>query len=339
MTDHAGRAERISPGPARAAIPAWRRLQEGAGLLVILIVIVGGMALLSPHFLKPQNLLNLLLASSTMMMIAVFTTMLMIGGGLDLSVGAVAALTGIVIAQFQGTLGIWGAAGLGLVVALLMGLLNGVMVTYVGINAFITTLGSMSLARGLAFVLADGLTVPVYEESFAWLGEGVVLGIPVPVIASFILFILVWFVLRYTTYGRAMYAMGGNAEASHLAGLRVKRYRLLSYVLSGLSAGVAGVFLTSRLYAAAPQAAGDMQLSVIAAVVLGGTSMAGGKGAVLGTLVGVLILGALNNGMVLLSLSSDYQQIVQGVVLLLAVGLDQLRVGGLGRLVRGRAGD
>jgi ribose/xylose/arabinose/galactoside ABC-type transport system permease subunit len=248
-------------------------------------------------------------------------------------------LTGIVIAQYQTTLGIWGAAGLGLVAALLMGILNGVMVTYVGINSFITTLGSMSLARGLAFVLADGLTVPVYEETFAWLGEGTVLGIPVPVIASFILFVLVWIVLRYTTYGRAMYAMGGNAEASHLAGLRVKRYRLMSYVLSGLSAGIAGIFLTSRLYAAAPQAAGDMQLSVIAAVVLGGTSMAGGKGAVLGTLVGVLILGALNNGMVLLSLSSDYQQIVQGIVLLLAIGLDQLRVGGLGRLVRGRVAD
>ena len=129
-------------------------------------------------------------------------------------------------------------------------------------------------------------------------------------------------VLNYTTYGRAMYAMGGNAEASHLAGLPVKRYRLMSYLLSGFSAGLAGVVLTSRLYAAAPQAATGMEFSVIAAVVLGGTSMAGGKGTVLGTLVGVLILGTLNNGMTLLSLSSDYQQIVQGLVLLLAVAID-----------------
>ena len=316
-----------------------RRFQEGVGLLLIFAFIVVGMSLLSPFFLTPRNLLNLLLASSTMSMIAVFTTMLMIGGGLDLSVGAVAALTGVVIAEYQTALGIWGATGLGIVAAVLMGLLNGVMVTYVRINPFITTLATMSLARGIAFVLADGLTVPVYEERFAWLGEGLILDIPVPVIVSAALFILVWVILRYTTYGRAMYAMGGNAEASRLAGLRIDRYRLTAYVLSGFSAGFAGVFLTSRLYAAAPQAATGMELSVIAAVVLGGTSLAGGKGTILGTLLGVLILGTLNNGMVLLSLSSDYQQIVQGIVLLLAIGLDQLRLGGLERLVRGRAAE
>lgn len=313
--------------PAASRKTSWTaRIGEGAGLVAILILILLVMSALSPVFFTQRNLLNLLLASSTISMIAVFTTPLMIGGGLDLSVAAVAALTGIVIAQLQTSMGIWGATAMGLVAAVLFGLLNGFMVTYVRINPFITTMGAMSLARGLAFVFADGLTVPVYEEGFAQLGEGILLGVPVPVVVSLALFVLAWVVMRYTTFGRAMYAMGGNPEASQLAGLPINRYRMSIYVLSGLSAGIAGVFLTSRLYAAAPQAATGLELSVIAAVVLGGTSLSGGKGTILGTLLGVLILGTLNNGMTLLSLSTDYQQIIQGVVLLLAVGLDQLRV-------------
>jgi ribose transport system permease protein len=316
----------------RERIPPSLRPQEGLGLIAILVVILVGMSLLSPVFLRPNNLINLLVASSTISMIAVFTTMLMVSGGLDLSVAATAALTGVVIAEAQPTLGIWGATALALFVAGTIGTLNGFMVTIVRINPFITTLGTMSLARGLAFVQADGLTVPVFEEGFAQLGEGTVAGIPLPVIVTLGLFLVAFIVMRHTSYGRAMYAIGGNAEASHLAGLPVNRYRFIAYLLSGLSAGVAGVFLTSRLYAAAPQAAQGYELSVIAAVVLGGTSLAGGKGTILGTLFGVLILATLNNGMTLLSLSTDYQQIIQGAVLLLAVGLDQLRVGSLGRL-------
>lgn len=317
----------------RSGFASLRQLQSGLGLIAMFIVVMLVMSWLSPFFLTPNNLINMLLASSTISMIAVFTTMLMVSGGLDLSVAAVAALTGIIISQYQEELGIWGATGAGVLIATLMGLFNGVMVTYVGINPFITTLGTMSLARGFAFVLSNGLTVPVFEETFALLGEGRFLGIPLPVLVTLILFLLTWIIMRYTTYGRAMYAMGGNAEASQLAGLQVKNYRLMTYTLSGLSAGVAGVFLTSRLYAADPKAATGLELSVIAAVVLGGTSLSGGKGNILGTLLGVLILGALNNGMTLLSLSTDYQQIVQGVVLLLAIGLDQLRLGGLSKFM------
>lgn len=320
----------------RERIPTSLRPQEGIGLIVILIAILVGMSLMSPVFLRPSNLINLLVASSTISMIAVCTTMLMISGGLDLSVAAVAALTGVVIAEAQPSLGIWGATALAIFVSALCGMVNGFMVTTVRINPFIATLGMMSLARGLAFVLADGLTVPVFDESFAQLGEGTIAGIPAPVIFTLGLFLVAFIVMRYTVYGRAMYAIGGNAEASALAGVAVKRYRFVAYLLSGLSAGVAGVFLTSRLYAAAPQAAQGYELSVIAAVVLGGTSLAGGKGTILGTFFGVLILATLNNGMTLLSLSTDYQQIIQGAVLLLAVGLDQLRLGAVGRLTRAR---
>ncbi len=302
-------------------------LQEGVALIGILILITILLSLLSPVFLSSRNLINLLVASTTISMMAVFTTMLMVSGGLDLSVAAVAALAGVIIAETQGSLGIWSGVALALAVSALIGLINGVLVTVVRINPFITTLGMLSLARGVASVLSNGLTTPVFDDTFAQLGEGAIAGVPIPVIVTLILFLLAWVVMRYTVYGRALYAIGGNTEASGLAGLTVTRYRLIAYMLSALSAGVAGVFLTARLYAAAPQAAQGYELSVIAAVVLGGTSLAGGKGTILGTFVGVLILAALNNGMTLLSLSTDYQQIIQGAVLLLAVGLDQLRVG------------
>jgi len=311
-------------------------LQQGAGLVAMYIIILVVMSLLSPYFLSTRNFLNLLLASSTIGMVAIFTTMLMVGGGLDLSVGSTVALVGVVISHSQYALGIWGAVAAGLATGLVIGLLNGLIVTQIGINPLITTLGMLSVARGLAFVFSGGLSEPMLDPAFGELGRGFLAGVPVPVVVLVILFIVAFIIMRYTTYGRAMYAIGGNAEASYLAGLPVKLYQLMAYTLSGLSAAVASIFLTSQLAAGAPQAAFGFELSVIAAVVLGGTSLAGGKGGLFGTLIGVLILGTLNNGMVLLSLSSYYQQISQGLVLLLAVGLDQFRLGSMGRVTQSR---
>jgi ribose transport system permease protein len=303
-------------------------MQEGAGLLGMLIIIVLVMSFLSPYFLGVQNFLNLLLGVATIGMIAIFSTMLMIGGGLDLSVGSTVALTGVIMSHTQGMLGVWGSVVAGLAVGLVVGLINGVVVTRIGINPLITTLGTFSAVRGLAFVISGGLSEPMLDPTFGKLGRGFLAGIPVPVVVMFIIFVGAVVVLRYSTYGQAMYAIGGNEEASYLAGLPVKRYKLMAYVLSGLSAAVAGIFLTSQLGAGAPQAAFGMELSVISAVILGGTSLAGGKGNLIGTLIGVLILGTLNNGMVLLSISSYSQQVTQGAVMLLAVGLDQLRLRG-----------
>lgn len=300
-------------------------LHEGAGLVVMYIIILVVLSLLSPYFLTTRNFINLLLASSTMGIIAMFTTMLMVGGGLDLSVGSTVALVGVIISHAQYSLGIWGAVAAGLIAAVIIGLTNGLLVTRVGINALITTLGMFSVVRGLAFVFSGGLTEPMLDPAFGELGRGFVAGIPGPVIVFVIVTIGCAIVMRYTTYGRAMYTVGGNETASHLAGLRVKRYQLWAFVLSALSAGVAGIFLTSQLGAGAPQAATGLEISVIAAVILGGTSLAGGKGTIAGTLIGVLILGTLTNGMILLGVSAYYQQIAQGTVLLLAVGLDQLR--------------
>ena len=252
----------------------------------------------------------------------------MVGGGLDLSIGSTVALVGVIISHAQYTLGIPGAVAVGLAASVAIGLTNGLLVTRVGINPLITTLGMFSVVRGLAFVISGGLTETMFDPVFGRLGRGFIAAIPVPVIIFAVVTVACHVVMKYTKYGRAMYSIGGNPTASHLAGLPVKRYQLAAYVLSALSAGVAGVILTSLLGAGAPQAATGLELSVIAAVILGGTSLAGGKGTILGTLLGVLILGTLNNGMVLLSVSAYYQQIAQGLVLLLAVGLDQLRLRG-----------
>ena len=300
-------------------------LSEGAGLVLMYIIILVAMSILSPYFLTSRNFINLLLASSVMGIIAMFTTMLMVGGGLDLSVGSTVALVGVIASHAQYSLGIWGAVAVALIVALIVGLSNGLLVTRVGVNPLITTLGMFSVVRGLAFVFSGGLTEPMFDAVFGKLGRGFIGGIPVPVIVLIIVAIGCAVVMRRTKYGRAMYSIGGNEKASHLAGLRVKRYQMWAYVLSALSAGVAGVLLTSQLGAGAPQAATGLEITVIAAVILGGTSLAGGKGTILGTIIGVLILGTLTNGMILLGVSSYYQQIAQGTVLLLAVGLDQIR--------------
>ena len=323
-----------------SSVPASRLprggLGNGIGLLVLYLAMIFVISRLSPFFLGPRNLVNLPVSVAVIGMIAIFSTMLMIGGGLDLSVGATTALVGVITASMQEQLGVWGAASLGLLIGLLIGVLNGVLVTRVGINPLITTLGMLSTVRGLAFVFSKGLSIPMLDKDFGQLGRGNIGGIPTLIIAVVILFVAAALVMRFTTYGRAMYAIGGNNRASYLAGLPVKRYQLVAYILSALSAAIAGLFLTSRLGVAAPQASTGLELKVVAAIILGGTSLSGGKGNLFGTLLGVLILGTLDNAMTLLSVSAYFQQIALGVILLLAVGLDQVRIGNLGRLLHGK---
>ncbi|MEP6986805.1 MAG: ABC transporter permease [Chloroflexota bacterium] len=329
-------SENTKPVPTNASRFPRLNLSSGVGLLILYIIMVIVISRLSPYFLGSRNLVNLPVSVAVIGMIAVFSTLLMIGGGLDLSVGANTALVGVVVASTQTQFGIVGAAAFGLMIGVLIGLINGLLVTRVGINPLITTLGMLSVVRGLAFVFSGGLSILIMDESFGQLGRGKIAGVPTLVIAALIMFIIAIIVLHRTTYGRAMYAIGSNSRASFLAALPVKRYQLIAYVLSGLGAAIAGLFLTSRLGAAAPQASTGLELKVVAAIILGGTSLTGGKGNLFGTFLGVLILGTLDNAMTLLSVSAYYQQIALGILLLLAVGLDQLRVGNLGRLLRSK---
>lgn len=327
-------------GPERKPVlQRWfgaAKAQELLALAFMLALVVFVMSVTNDLFLTPRNLTNLLVDTTTVGIIAVFTTMLMIGRGLDLSVASTAALCGVVIGALQADLGIWAAVAAALGTGAAVGLVNGVVVTYIGINPLIATLGMLSIARGLAFVFANGLTIPVFDRTgehaeayaaFAWLSEGRIIGLPFPVLVMLALFAIGIVVLRTTAYGRSMYAIGGNEVAARLASLPVSRYRLTSYVLSGMSAALAGVLLTSRLYAADPRAAPSIELTVITAVVLGGTSLAGGQGSLLGTLLGVFLLGGLINGLKLHGVSTEWQNIAQGFVLLLAVGIDQVRQG------------
>ena len=300
--------------------------QESLGLLGIYAALLVTLSLLSPYFFSVNNFLNILVAVSTIGIIAVAMTMVIVSGGIDLSVGSVVALSGVAIAQLSHRMPIAAAILAALVVGLTVGLFNGVAITRVGINPLIATLGTLSIARGLAFVFSGGLTQTINNESFGFLGRGFLLGIPFQVLVMELLFLLAAWVMHSTVFGRSIYAVGGNAQASRLAGLPVRGLQMAVYLLSGFSAALGGVFLASQLGAGAPQAAAGIELSVIAAVILGGTSLSGGKGTIGGTLLGVLILGTLNNGLTLLNVSSYYQEVARGGVLLLAVGIDQLRL-------------
>lgn len=323
MPPSASNASRTNPARQGLARLNW---QESLGLLAIYALLIIALSLMSPYFLSLNNFLNILVAVSTIGLIAVGMTLVIVAGGIDLSVGSIVALTGVAVAQLSHSMPIGLAVIAALGIGIAVGLFNGLAITKVGINPLIATLGTLSIARGLAFVFSGGLTQSITSQSFEFLGRGYVVGVPFQVIVMAALFGLAAWVMRSTVFGRSIYAIGGNPNASRLAGLPVNRLQIVVYVLSGLCAALGGIFLASQLGAGAPASSTGIELSVIAAVILGGTSLSGGKGTIAGTLLGVLILGTLNNGLTLLNVSSYYQDVARGVVLLLAVGLDQLRL-------------
>jgi ribose transport system permease protein len=299
---------------------------EELGLLIVYILLCVALAwLAAPYFLRVRNLLNILVSVSTIGIISVAMTMVIVSGGIDLSIGSVVALTGVLVAQLSHQVSMPVAIAIAIVAGVAVGAFNGVAVTLARINPFIVTLSTLSIVRGLAIRFSGGLTQSIDSSGFDFLGRGFVLGIPFPAIVMVLLFAATAWVMGWTVFGRNIYAVGGNAQASRLAGLPVTSISMTVYILSGVSAALGGVFLTSQLGAAAPQAALGLELSVIAAVILGGTSLTGGKGTIWGTLLGVLIMGTLNNGLTLLNVRSEMQDVARGTVLLLAVGLDQLR--------------
>ncbi len=297
------------------------------GLAIVLIALCAFFALLSPYFLSVSNLVNLGQTVAIVGIVAIGMTMVIISGGIDLSVGSVAALAGVMTSFIWTTLGapLGIAAVLGVLSGGLVGWLNGFLITRIKINPLITTLAMFSIIRGLAFVISNGQTNQINNDAFKFLGRGALAGVPVSLIIMLALYLFFGYVLRTTQFGRAIYAVGGSVEASRLAGIPINRVLLAVYIICGLLAGFAGILTASQLALSAPRAAVGLELSVIAAVVLGGTSLSGGKGTLLGTLLGVLILRILDNGLVLLNVSSFYQEIASGAVLLLAVGFDQLR--------------
>ncbi len=279
--------------------------------------------IMTPYFLTVSNLLNVAQQISINAIIAVGMTFVIITAGIDLSVGSLVAFSGVVLASvLQAGVPLPIAILVGLGVGLSCGMINGLLITQGRIPPFISTLGMMSVARGAALLYTKGRPVSGFSENFRYLATGEIFHIPVPVIIMGVVYIIAHFVLNRTKLGRYAYAIGGNEEAAILSGINVKLYKTMVYALCGLLSGLAALILTARLNSAQPIAGNMYELDAIAATVIGGTSLMGGEGTVLGTLIGALIMGVLRNGLNLLGVSSFIQQIVIGSVIIIAVLMD-----------------
>ncbi|MCK2018905.1 ABC transporter permease [Peribacillus frigoritolerans] len=300
----------------------WQKFGPLLALVLLFIVIT----VLNPSFMEPNNILNLLRQTSINALIAFGMTFIILTGGIDLSVGSILALSsalmaGMMVSGLDPILAIL----VGILLGAIMGVINGILVSKGKMASFIVTLATMTIFRGLTLVYTDGKPITGIGDSvmFQMLGRGYFLGVPVPAVVMIIAFMILWFLLHKTSFGRKTYAIGGNERASRISGIKVDRVKVAIYGLAGTMAAIAGAILTSRLNSAQPTAGQSYEMDAIAAVVLGGTSLSGGKGRLFGTLVGVLIIGTLNNGMNLLGVSSFYQQVVKGAVILIAVLLDR----------------
>ncbi|BFH63287.1 ABC transporter permease subunit [Paenibacillus azoreducens] len=291
--------------------------------LIILIVIV---SILDPSFLEPLNILNLLRQVSINALIAFGMTFVILTGGIDLSVGSILALSSAFVANmlvsgFDPVLAII----IGCLIGGVIGMINGLLVAKGKMAPFIATLATMTILRGETLVYTNGNPITGLGDSmtFQLFGRGYQFGIPVPAITMIITFAILWVILHKTSFGRKTYAIGGNEKAAIVSGIKVSRVKIMIYSLAGLLSALAGAILTSRLNSAQPTAGTSYELDAIAAVVLGGTSLSGGRGRIVGTLIGVLIIGTLNNGLNLLGVSSYYQMIIKGIVILIAVLIDR----------------
>jgi ribose transport system permease protein len=309
----------------RARLSRFSRVPDIAPLVVLLLVLGLFFAIRSPFFLNYDNFLNILTAAAIAGIIAAPATLLLVAGQFDLSVGSALTFCGVVMAYVTERNGIFAGILATLAAGLLIGAINGTLVTVIGVNPLITTLGTLAAFVGLARVLAEGQTLPV--TGFETLGTSrPFLNIPLPVIIFLVVVAVFYVVMRYTVYGRSMYAIGANPVAARLAGLRTGRLIFGAFLLSGAFVALAALINVSQLSAASTNAGNGLELSVITAVVLGGASLAGGRGTILGTLFGLLVIAVLNNGLTLLNVNSFWQDVARGTLLILAVSFDQLRL-------------
>ena len=296
-----------------------RQLGTLSGLLGLMVVLW----ILTPHFLTVSNLLNVAEQATIIAIVAVGMTFVIITGGIDLSVGSVLAFAGVVMASaLHSGVPLPLALLIGLGVGLLCGVINGLLITIGRLPPFIATLGMMSVARGAALMFTEGRPISGFSEGFRSIATGEILRIPAPVVIMIVVYLIAHFVLRRTKLGRYTYAIGGNEEAALLSGINVRLNKTMVYGIAGLLSGLAAILLTARLNSAQPIAGMSYELDAIAATVIGGTSLLGGEGTISGTLIGAMIMAVLRNGLNLLSVSSFFQQVVIGSVIIFAVLID-----------------
>lgn len=304
----------------------WLSSHPEALSLMALVVLSGAMLFVSDRFFTWENLSNVARQVSINAIIATGMTIVILTGGIDLSVGAVMALSMTLSAgAMLAGISTWLAVMIGLGTGVLAGAINGVLIAYARLPAIIVTLAMMEIPRGFALFYTGGYPQSGLPASFGWLGRGAVAGIQSPIIIMLAVVGAAFVLLTYFPVGRYLYGMGGNEEAVRLSGIRVERYKLLAYILSGLTAALSGLVLSSRLMSGQPNAGLGFELDAIAAVVLGGTAITGGRGSILGTLIGAFTLGVLNNGLNLVGVSPYPQKIVKGLIILLAIYVGSLK--------------
>lgn len=293
-------------------------------LIIALLVLIVIMSFLTDKFLKISNLFNILTQVSINGVLAAGMTFVIISGGIDLSVGSVLAIVGVVFALAKTNLAL---ALIGsMVLGTAIGFTNGFIITKFNIQPFIVTLSSMTIFRGITYIITNGSPVSGLPKSFQFIGGGMIFDlIPVPVVILIVVYVIAHVVLNKTKLGRYIYAIGDNEEATKNSGIDVRMYKTIAYIVSGVAATISAIILTSRLNSAQPNAGLSYELDAVAAVAIGGTSLAGGSGTVTGTFLGVLILGVISNGLNLLNISAFYQQVIKGLIILAAVIVDKIK--------------
>jgi len=301
-----------------------RTLMAFMGLSVMIVAL----SIVSPYFLTKSNILNVLRQVSIVSIISIGMTLVIIAGGIDLSVGSMLALSSLVTAilMMKAKVNIPLSIFAGIVVGAILGLINGLLITSrIRMAPFIATLAMLSIARGITMVITGGMPIYGLPKDFSFLGAGYILGIPVPVVINIVLYLIGIYLLNFTRTGLYIFAVGGNEEAARLSGINVMKIKLFTYILSGVLAAIGGIILASRITSLEPIAGEGYQLDCIAAAVIGGTSMRGGVGSLIGTFLGALIMGFLRNGLNILNVSVYWQQVVIGVVIVVTVGLSIIR--------------
>ena len=289
------------------------------GFIVLFILL----SIFTESFFNISNIVNVLRQASITAILGFGMTLVIISGGIDLSVGSIFAFSAVVMASIVKEGKVFLGIILGLLIGAIMGLFNGIVISKGKIQPFIVTLATMAIGRSLTLAYTQGIPISLFPNSFRFIGRGDILGIPVPVIIMFGVFFLVLYILKKTKLGLYIYSIGGNEEATRLSGINVDRYKIIVYTISGIFAAVSAMILTARLNSAQPTFGQGYELDAIATVVLGGASLSGGSGGVLGTLFGALLLGTINNGMNLMNISPFYQDLVKGAIILLAVLLEK----------------
>ncbi|WP_251554600.1 ABC transporter permease [Neobacillus muris] len=317
--------ERNHATPLKNNMKAKSNLLKTYGLVIALLLVCAIFSVLSPVFLQPTNLMNILNQVAINAILAIGVTFVILIGGIDLGLGSYVAITGCMAALFAhpNTYPVMVPILLAVLGGVLIGAINGFFVTKAKLAPFIVTLGMMTIARGGALVISEGRPISNLSYSFNLIGGGALFGIPIPVILLAAVFVISFFILRKTKFGRYLYAIGGNEEASRASGIHVNKIILSSYIICGALAGLAGLIQASRITTGQPNVGVGYELDAIAAVVIGGTSLMGGVGTVTGTVLGALIIGVINNGLDLLNVSSYYQQIIKGMIIIGALLIDR----------------